>query len=325
MENNMKPIVSVIIPAYNAARWIERAVTSCLKQTLDSIEVIVVDDGSSDATHAIAEKCGDERVVIVRKANGGPSAARCAGVARANGRYLAFLDADDRYEPKFLERTVEFLERHPHCCGVTTNVYWVKRDGTSFIRYQSGSIVPEHEGVVRDLLAVRIRDRGFPQIYLVLRGDWAKELGTFDPDILAGEEEELLLRWLPRGPLGYIDEPLVYYYDTPGSFIKDLKRTTHAKTVLWSKVIAQDKKLRASLPSYRKFRDHRLYRSAIISVAAGCLDEAKIIAKIWPLSPLSLHWWIGRSLVAMPRPLLWLLHKSVYWMPAVKNRNTRGF
>ena len=166
-----------------------------------------------------------------------------------------------------------------------------------------------------------MRHRSFPQNLFVLRSALVDELGGFDPDIHAGEEEELLLRWLDRGQVGYIDEPLVYRYLTPGSYIRDLRRTTHAKAVLWEKVISRDAYLRKRFPSYRRFRDFRLFRNAIISVAAGCLDDAKAIARLWPRSLLSWRWWVGHTLVSLPRPFLWLLHCCVRWTDAVKKRN----
>lgn len=319
-----RPKVSVVIPAYNAEEWIARSVESVLRQTIDDWELIVVDDGSQDGTQEVVQKYGDDRIILTSQPNGGPSSARNRGMAMASGEYIAFLDADDEYAPSFLQRTTSFLDQHSTCCACSTNAIWVRRNGDTFARDKPGQIISGAEGIVADFLKVRMKNRSFPQIYLVLRAEWLEELGPFDPDVQVGEEEELLLRWIVKGPLGYINEPLAYYYDNPGSFIKDLKRSTHAKAVLWGKVIPRDDELQVLLPSYRKFRDLRLFRSAVISVAAGCLDDAKRIANLWPASPSSLHWWIGHTLVSLPRPLLWLLHKSVGRTKAVKNRN-EGF
>ena len=104
--------VSTIIPAYNAERTIARAIDSALSQDCEGHEVVVVDDGSTDSTAAILEKYGSQ-ILVIAQCNGGPSAARNAGVRRSTGRYLAFLDADDIWLPGKLKTMVSALERYP--------------------------------------------------------------------------------------------------------------------------------------------------------------------------------------------------------------------
>lgn len=91
-------LISVIIPAFNAEAFIGLAISSVLSQDVPNCEVIVVDDGSSDATAAIAERFGP-RATCIRRSNGGPPAARNQGLAQARGAFIGFLDADDVYEP----------------------------------------------------------------------------------------------------------------------------------------------------------------------------------------------------------------------------------
>ncbi|MBC7104582.1 MAG: glycosyltransferase family 2 protein, partial [Firmicutes bacterium] len=108
--------VSVVITAYNAAGFLERAVTSVLGQTVPVSEVVVVDDASEDETPAVAGALarGHARVRYVRREeNGGASAARNEGVRRARGAWIAFLDADDAWLPEKLERQFAALERNP--------------------------------------------------------------------------------------------------------------------------------------------------------------------------------------------------------------------
>lgn len=105
-----KPLVSVIIPAYNAERWIEEAIASVLGQTITDLEVLVVDDGSNDNTSNLAKGFSDQRVKVLNKANGGVSTARNAGIEAAKGTYLAFLDADDLMTPESLKQKVGSLE-----------------------------------------------------------------------------------------------------------------------------------------------------------------------------------------------------------------------
>lgn len=106
------PIVSVVIPAYNAERTLADTVESVLAQTLDDVETLIVNDGSTDGTAALANRFGGP-VRCLSTANGGVSTARNVGIGAARGRYVAFLDADDQWETQKLQRQVELLEADP--------------------------------------------------------------------------------------------------------------------------------------------------------------------------------------------------------------------
>jgi glycosyltransferase involved in cell wall biosynthesis len=108
------PLVSVVIPAYNAERHIVEALEGVLAQTYRPVEIVVVDDGSTDATAEAVRRFGP-RVRFTTQINAGAGAARNRGVAMATGRYIAFLDADDSWPPEKLARQVEILEQNPGC------------------------------------------------------------------------------------------------------------------------------------------------------------------------------------------------------------------
>jgi len=114
------PLVSVIIPAYNAARYIERTLESVLAQTYPNLEIIVVDDGSSDTTPEIVQAWTerDGRVQLVQQANGGVAIARNTGIAQANGEFIAPIDADDLWHPTNLEQQIERLTKAGEQTGV---------------------------------------------------------------------------------------------------------------------------------------------------------------------------------------------------------------
>ncbi|MGD0199377.1 MAG: glycosyltransferase family 2 protein [Bryobacteraceae bacterium] len=105
--------VSVIVPLYNKAKYVMRALASIAGQTCGDYEVIVVDDGSTDGSGELAAGFGDARFRVVQQANAGPGAARNRGVAEAQGDLIAFLDADDAWLPEYLESSVRLLE----ACG----------------------------------------------------------------------------------------------------------------------------------------------------------------------------------------------------------------
>ena len=108
------PSVSVILPCYNAQAYIHQCVDSILNQTLTDLELICVDDGSTDATLEILRsyQAADSRVRVIRQENGGAGAARNNGLRLARGTYLSFLDADDFFEPAMLEKAVDAAERY---------------------------------------------------------------------------------------------------------------------------------------------------------------------------------------------------------------------
>src|SRR5262245_44962868 len=106
------PTVSVVTPAYNAARYLGGTIESVLAQTYTDFEMLVVDDGSVDETFEVARSFAqrDSRIRLLRQPNGGTSAARNRAVVYARGRYLALLDGDDRWMPDYLEAQLEILE-----------------------------------------------------------------------------------------------------------------------------------------------------------------------------------------------------------------------
>src|SRR5882672_7637161 len=108
------PQVSVIIPVFNAAATAAGPSESVLRQTFEDYEIIVVDDGSTDRTSQVLGRYQD-RIQMIRRPNGGISAARNSGVAVSRGDYLAFLDGDDLWVPDFLNRTVAELEADREC------------------------------------------------------------------------------------------------------------------------------------------------------------------------------------------------------------------
>jgi glycosyltransferase involved in cell wall biosynthesis len=116
------PHVSVIIPTYNRATYISRAIESILSQSYRDFEVIVVDDGSCDNTKQVVQAYGD-RVRYMFQDNAGPGAARNLGIRTSEGMYLAFLDSDDAWMPEFLAKTVGALDVHPEVDAVTTTIY----------------------------------------------------------------------------------------------------------------------------------------------------------------------------------------------------------
>lgn len=126
----MSPMLSVVIPAYNIAPFIRNAVRSALGQTLRELEVIVVDDGSTDATAAEVASIADPRLRLIRKPNGGLASARNAGIRAARGRYVGLLDGDDIWMPEKAARQTAVLERDASVTLTYSHSAYLREDGT---------------------------------------------------------------------------------------------------------------------------------------------------------------------------------------------------
>jgi len=136
----MTPDISVIVPLYNKAPWIDRCLDSIAAQSFTNYELLVVDDGSTDGGEKKVESRGDPRIRLIRQANAGPGAARNRGVAESSGRLIAMLDADDAWDPLYLAESIRLLDGYGEqvACltwammelpsGVSTRLRW-KRIG----------------------------------------------------------------------------------------------------------------------------------------------------------------------------------------------------
>ncbi len=229
------PVVSVIIPTYNCGRYITEAVESALAQRDVFLEVIVVDDGSTDDTATrLAPYRG--RICYLLQNNAGPGAARAVGQRAARGKYLAFLDADDRWRPDKLALQVAYLEAHPDV-GLVCSDFGAFTDAGPV----ADSYIATYSPVVRG------RHRRFDQIYpihevfefagreipsyrgdvfarmlegyftltstVVMRRSCMDACGTFSDErwLVLAEDQEYYLRIARHYPIAYLDVPTAWY------------------------------------------------------------------------------------------------------------------
>jgi glycosyltransferase involved in cell wall biosynthesis len=199
--NAKKPQVSVVIPTYNRAWCLGEAVDSVLAQRFRDFELIVVDDGSTDATAAVLAGYGGT-IRILQQENRGVSAARNAGIAAARGELIAFLDSDDIWLPVKLWRQVEFFNRYPEALICQTEEVWV-RNGR---RVNPGRRHRKPEGMIfepsLELCLVS------PSAVMVRR-ELFDRVGFFDERLPACEDYDLWLRVSCRYPVHLIETPLI--------------------------------------------------------------------------------------------------------------------
>jgi glycosyltransferase involved in cell wall biosynthesis len=202
-ENLHEPRVSVVIPAYNAAWCIRRAVDSVQAQDFRDLELIVVDDGSSDATAEILATYGSA-LTLVRQANGGLSNARNRGIAQARGRYVAFLDADDWWLPGKLSRQVALLDNRADVmfCSTTTSV--VTAEGGSLPDWRCG---PCEDGALACIFQVNAFVAGSGSSVMARR-EVFERTGGFDETLRSLEDIDMWMRLAAVGSYACIDEAL---------------------------------------------------------------------------------------------------------------------
>jgi glycosyltransferase involved in cell wall biosynthesis len=204
-----KKKVSVIIPIYNASSTIERAIKSVLSQTYKLIEVIIVNDGSTDDTSQRLASFGSD-IRIINQENQGRSAARNRGIKVANGEYVAFLDADDWWMPEKLEESIAILEQDQDTALVHSAYLVVHPSGwIDLVAIQQRGQENEKGCALFERL-VNHNIIGSPS-FVVLRASILKEIGEFKESLEGTEDWELWLRVSIRFKIAYLAKPLVYY------------------------------------------------------------------------------------------------------------------
>ncbi|ELY77342.1 glycosyltransferase family 2 protein [Natrinema gari] len=215
--------VSVIIPTYNRAATLPRAIDSALEQTVDDLEVVVVDDGSTDDTEAVLAAYEDPRVrPVVHATNQGANVARNTGLEYARGEYVAFLDSDDEWLPEKLERQLAVLEeRSSDWVGAYCDSAYDLSGASGRLRSAAAAVLargadePTREGN-EDLIGEILADNVQPGAgsTLLVRTAVARAAGGFDPDLDRFQDPEFCLRVLEHGKLAYVDAVLVRREET---------------------------------------------------------------------------------------------------------------
>lgn len=208
------PLVSAIIPTYNRAYLVKDAVDSILAQTYENIEVIVVDDGSTDNTlEVLSAYCN--RIRVIRQENAGPAAARNRGIAASSGELIAFLDSDDLWLPEKLERQVKLLQSAGptvSCCLCNIRMCWPDKESNSF---DIAALSPEiPEGIwlnVEEIIATRflLFNQG-----AMIRRTVLEKIGGFDESLWLLEDHALALRLSLEGPWTFVRDPLVIWRES---------------------------------------------------------------------------------------------------------------
>ena len=261
--------VSVVIPTYNRARLVTEALHSVLSQPFDDMEVLVVDDGSTDDTLSALARFTDSRLRVIRQANQGISGARNTGVREARGQYIAMLDSDDRWRPNVLPRLVGALDAHPDAVLVY---------GRAQAMDAYGFPLPQMKGTAEAFPGQTLRSILYgdfvPIITALIRREALLQAGLFDPDNLA-EDWDMWVRLAPLGQFVFIESTLADFRLHEDQFTRSegerLRRLMASRVQVLDKAFAQP-----DLPPAVRSVRPLAYRNVYVTTAVRWLNSGAL-------------------------------------------------
>jgi len=225
----MRDKISIIIPVHNSPSLLKEALDSVYSQTVGLFEAIIIDDGSENDVQPIVEGYDDRSEVLTHEENQGAAAARNTGIEHAEGKYIAFLDADDTWKPTKLEKQRDVFESGDEDLGlVYTGLVQYELDGSEWERH------PESRGDI--YLEEMERDRVHPTSTVMIRQEVVEEVGGFDTSLSSRQDYDLWLRITKHYTVDYVDEVLVDKREQPDSISKDFESRIEGDIAVFEKV-----------------------------------------------------------------------------------------
>ena len=204
------PLVSLLISVYNGEDALVATLDSILQQSWHDLELIVVDDGSSDKTASLLSACSDPRLQVITQKNSGLTVALNRAAAQAQGKYLARMDVGDYSLPQRLERQVEFLERHPEIAGCGTRTAWCDPQGEVI---GTSQVITAPAAIRRGLLKMNLLSHGSAMIRRTL----FQEIGGYREFFRYAQDYDLWLRISEQCQLTNLEEVLYHWQVAPAS------------------------------------------------------------------------------------------------------------
>lgn len=205
-------MISVVIPLYNKEKQIANTLRSVFAQTYTDYEIIVVNDGSTDNSVAVVESLNNPRIRLIHQKNAGVSAARNRGIEEARGEYIALLDGDDEWKPRYLETIFNLIKKYPECDVFATNYEFIDHNGTTKPTILNNIPFKESDGILTNYFKVAVTSH--PPICasaIAITTQILRSLGGFPIGIKSGED---LLTWAKLASLhqiAYSLTPLAIY------------------------------------------------------------------------------------------------------------------
>lgn len=254
------PKVSVVIPAHNAMKYLPATMESVLQQTLTDIEVLIINDGSSDNIIEWAAQITDPRVKLITQENQGISGARNTGIANASGEYIAFIDADDLWLPNKLDKQVQALDNYPAAGLVYTWTAWTDEHGKP-----TGVIVSSDlEGKVWEQIVVN--DKISNGSSAMVRRVCFAQVGVFDCELSGCADRDMWIRLAANYEFAVVKEPLTLYRRHPSSMSQNQQKMLLDIRRVFEKTFT-------SVPTELLYLRNRSYGWVNLYLAWTCMDQ----------------------------------------------------
>ena len=274
----MNPSVSVVIPAYNAEKYIKASIESVFAQSYQDFEVIVVDDGSTDRTKDVLDQFGN-RIRMIKGPNKGPSGARNTGIRASRGRYVAFLDSDDLWTADKLAVQVRFLENHSDVGMVFSDMLKFNSRGVISESYLKNvrkikncydTLLRNRDGL-NNATELLLQCNLIPTGSVLVRRDCLLKAGLFDENLRTVEDLDLWLRLSMVTKLGFVPHVLKHKREHEANLSSDFCKAVVADIYLVEKFKGEYPHLAKQYGKYYKRRLSKDYSY----LGSKCLSEGK--------------------------------------------------
>ncbi len=284
-----EPIISVVIPCYNAEKYIKETIESVLNQDNENFELIIVDDGSQDDSEKIIKSFKDKRIRYIYQKNAGVSAARNKGITNAFGRYIAFLDSDDLFLEANLRKKIEILESNKsisliHSAEIKFDTF--TQEIIEIVKGKQGEVLD-------DLLSLSTNVIHSPSSVIASKAVLDK-LGGFDPNLSTSADWDMWVRLASITSFAYLEEPLVKYRVHPAQM--------HLNISLMEKDMSYAFKKNEELFKSKNFYRECLANLYLILSACYLGDDKKY---------LRFFIFFFKSLITNPKPVLYKISKTL--------------
>ncbi|TVQ14639.1 MAG: glycosyltransferase [Leptolyngbya sp. DLM2.Bin27] len=285
------PRISVVIPAYNAEKTIKFTLESVLSQTYSDFELIIINDGSQDATLSIINQFKDRRVRVFSHENSGPQKSRNRGINQATGEYISFIDADDLWTPDKLEQQLKRIEANPEVSVVYS---WSDEINEHGMVTRSGQRSTLEGKVFEALLKNNFLGSGSNPL---IRKQALSAVGGFDPSILAGQDWDMWLTLASDYTFAVVPQVQVFYRKSAGSksWSSNLSRQEQGLRQVMAKHLSRRSDLLPSRRAYLAF----CYRYLLFECFGKCapsFSNGMLSLRFFGVAVyLEPGWWMQRS------------------------------